>query len=225
MGQKALLSIAVLLLVGAAGLGLAGVVRGGATPTAAGGPGGMMGGYGGMMGGYNRALPGGRPLSIDQAQSQVENFVAAEGGSDLALDELIEFQDNYYALVKERSTGTGAFELLVNRTTGVVTPEPGPNMMWNTKYGMMGAGGMMGGRARPAGAMTVTSDRAGQVAQAWLDSNQAGARIEVPDPFYGYFTVHFTRDGKLAGMLSVNGYTGQVWFHTWHGGFIQQREA
>jgi hypothetical protein len=27
-----------------------------------------------------------------------------------------------------------------------------------------------------------------------------------------------------AGMLSVNGSGGQVWFHTWHGRFIQGRD-
>jgi hypothetical protein len=32
------------------------------------------------------------------------------------------------------------------------------------------------------------------------------------------------KDGRIAGMLSVNGSTGQVWFHSWHGNFIQSRE-
>jgi hypothetical protein len=26
-------------------------------------------------------------------------------------------------------------------------------------------------------------------------------------------------------MLSVNGYTGQVWYHTWHGSFIQEKQV
>lgn len=32
-------------------------------------------------------------------------------------------------------------------------------------------------------------------------------------------------DRKITGMLSVNGYTGQVWYHTWHGTFIASSEA
>jgi hypothetical protein len=28
------------------------------------------------------------------------------------------------------------------------------------------------------------------------------------------------QNGKTYGMLSVNGYSGQVWYHTWHGTFI-----
>ena len=33
-------------------------------------------------------------------------------------------------------------------TTGIIMPEPGPNMMWNTKYSYMGSG-MMGTRNQP----------------------------------------------------------------------------
>jgi len=25
-------------------------------------------------------------------------------------------------------------------------------------------------------------------------------------------------------MLSVNGYTGQIWYHTWHGAFVDMSE-
>jgi len=239
MGQKLLLAVGATLIVAALAIGAVGVTQFNWTsgPNAGAvvpgyGPGGMMGRDrpGGMMGGYGpRGVMGGgypagaQTISIDQAQQNVKQYVARYGGSNLVLDELIEFQNNFYALVKEKSTGTGAFELLVDRVTGAVAPEPGPNMIWNTKYGMM-AGGMMG-VLRPSGAMTVTADRAGQIAQAWLDANVNGAKIETPDAFYGYYTVHFTQNGQVAGMLSVNGYGGQVWFHTWHGAFVQLREV
>ena len=32
------------------------------------------------------------------------------------------------------------------------------------------------------------------------------------------------KDGKVAGMLSVNGYSGQVFLHTWHGAFVEESE-
>jgi len=234
MGPKLLLAAGAALVVAALAIGAVGLTHFNWTPgTTAGalapgyGPGGMMGGYGpgGMMGGgYPAAVPAGtQTISIDQAQRNVEQYVASYGGSNLVLDELIEFQDNFYAIVKEKTTGIGAFELLVNRVTGTVAPEPGPNMMWNTKYGIMSRGMM--GFLRPSGAMTVTAGRAGEIAQAWLEANVPGAKIETPDAFYGYFTVHFTQNGQVAGMLSVNGYGGQVWYHTWHGAFIQQREV
>ena len=83
----------------------------------------------------------------------------------------------------------------------------------------------MGGFGRTAsGAMTVTTQQSQDIAQHWLDSNQAGTTADPPDPFYGYYTVDFQRNGTLVGMLSVNGYSGQVWFHTWHGTFIQVRD-
>lgn len=169
----------------------------------------------------------GRSISIDQAQSAVQSFLEQSGDRDLHLDELMEFQRNFYALIQEKSTGIGAFELLVNKSTGAVTFEPGPDMMWNTKYSMMGAGMMGGGRIRTGGAtvtMPVGADDATRIAQAWLDQNFAGDAAGTPDQFYGYYTFHFIKDGRIAGMLSVNGYGGQVWFHGWHGGFVQGRD-
>jgi hypothetical protein len=35
--------------------------------------------------------------------------------------------------------------------------------------------------------------------------------------------VHFRKNGTIAGMLSVNGYSGQVWYHSWHGTFIRMK--
>ncbi len=29
---------------------------------------------------------------------------------------------------------------------------------------------------------------------------------------------------KTAAALSLNAYTGQVWYHTWHGTFVQEKE-
>lgn len=208
------------------------------------GPGGMMGAYGpgygpGMMGGASGYGPGGmmpgwaqgnasgQPIPLDQAQKNVQAVIAQTGNSDLILDEVMEFQNNFYAIVKEKSTGTGAFEVLINKWTGRVTPEPGPNMMWNIKYGMMGQRSWMGqhmGYTLPTGPMTVSADQAKKIAQTWLDQNQPGATTEAPDQFSGYYTLHILKDGKITGMLSVNGYTGQVWYHTWHGPFIQMKD-
>ncbi len=43
--------------------------------------------------------------------------------------------------------------------------------------------------------------------------------------FPGYYTVDFEVNGQTAGMLSVNAYTGQVWYHTWHGQFLSERSG
>lgn len=209
------------------------------------GPGMMGGGYGGMMGGYG---PGGlspvEPLSIDQAKQAVADYLAGLGNSDLALKEVMIFDNHAYAEIVEKSTGIGAMELLVDPVTLAVYPEHGPNMMWNLKYGMMGPigmgrgfGGMMGMMGRyprqpgntttpdVSAEMPVTPEQAIEAAQRYLDQYLPGTTVEDhADQFYGYYTLHILRDGETIGMLSVNGYSSQVFPHTWHGNFIEMSE-
>jgi len=176
-------------------------------------------GYGGgmMPGATGSAATGGPSITLDQAQQAVQSSLDKLGNKDLVIDEVMEFQDNFYALVKEQGSGHGAFELLVTKASGAVFPEYGPNMMWNTKYGMMG-------QQRNAKTMTVSADQATQTATTWLAQNQPGMVAETPDTFAGYYTVHITKNGTITGMLSVNGYTGEVWYHTWHGDFIRMKQ-
>ena len=218
---------------------------------------GMMGGMmngGGMMGGYGpSSLYGVKPLSVDQAESAVLSYLAGLQNDDLALKEIMVFDNNAYAIVVEESTGIGAFELLVDPVNQSVFPEYGPNMMWNLKYGMMsgfggygmmgpgmmgggyaaGPGGMMGANGATTGTdaaevpaeMPVTAEQAAQAAQDYLDLSLPGSvATEEVTPFYGYYTIDIARDGDIVGMLSVNGYTRQVFLHTWHGSFIAMSE-
>ncbi|HSG44403.1 MAG TPA: hypothetical protein VLA72_14735 [Anaerolineales bacterium] len=211
---------------------------------------GMMQGYGnnntygpgGMMGGYsykNADLP---TLTVEQVKAAAEKYLANLNNSDFEIAEIMIFDNNGYVIVKEASTGVGAFELLVDPVSQTAYPEHGPNMMWNTKYSglnheyMMGNGGMMGGygnmmqgwdNTTPLNVpseMTVNPEQAEKYAQQYLDDNIAGATVEHPMPFYGYYTLDFEKDGTMAGMLSINGYNGQVFLHTWHGTFIEEVE-
>lgn len=198
------------------------------------GPMGMMGRYFGASGGSlampctggfgTPANPGGQPISIAQAQEAVEKYVANLGFSNLKVDEVMEFTQNFYAIVKESDTGIGAMELLVDKYSGGVGPEYGPNMMWNAKYGMHRAGvaPCCSWGSAASGAMTVTPDEALAIAQRWLDTYRPGTTVEShADAFHGYYTVHTLKDGRVSGMLSVHGATGQVWYHNWHGDFVQ----
>jgi hypothetical protein len=72
--------------------------------------------------------------------------------------------------------------------------------------------------------MTVTEDQAKADAQQYLTANYAGTTVGDATAFYGYYTIEVLQNGDTFGMLSVDGYTGQVWYHTWHGTFIQQTE-
>jgi hypothetical protein len=197
--------------------------------------------------------PNGGVGSLDIARAAFERVVKGYGNPNLEVAEVMEFANNYYAEVMEKNTGIGAMELLLDRNTGRVYSEPGPNMMWNTKYGMMsggrGYGGMMGPNGRgmmgPGGRgmmggyssvpprnsqgnnpvkMPVSSDRAREIADAYLSRVSPGTRAEEPTRFYGYYTIDTEKKGKTTGMLSVNGYSGEVWYHSWHGPFIAKQE-
>jgi hypothetical protein len=166
-------------------------------------------------------LPTDAHLSLDEARQAVEQYLERNGLGYLQVREVMEFTRNFYAIVEEPDTGKGAMELLVDRWTGLVGPEMGPNMMWNTKYGMMGGRGMGGMMGYWGSEMRITPEEATRIAQEWLDLNLPGTQAEEhADAFYGYYTLHTLQDGRISGMLSVHGTTGQVWYHTWHGDFV-----
>jgi len=215
-------------------------------PNMMGGNGGMMGNGGNMMNGYGYNNANLTPLTVDQTKVAAEKYLANLDNSDLEIAEIMTFDNNSYVVVKEASTGISAFELLVDSTSQSAYPEHGPNMMWNLKYSglnhqyMMGNGGMMNMMGGNNGMMNgwdsttpldvtaemaVTPEQAIEYAQKYLDANISGATAATdPIHFYGYYTLDFEKDGKIAGMLSVNGYSGQVFLHTWHGTFIEEAE-
>jgi hypothetical protein len=93
---------------------------------------------GGMMGGYGYGYaPNAKAITLDQAVTNAQQYVAAYNNADLKLAEVEEYAWNFYGVVKEKSTGTNAFQILVDKYSGAVYPEMGPNMMWNTKYSPM----------------------------------------------------------------------------------------
>ena len=185
---------------------------------------GMMGGRGGMMGGYGSGYaPNAQPITLDQAVTKAQQYVSAYNNADLKLAEVEEYAWNFYGVVKEKSTGTNAFQILVDKYSGAVYPEMGPNMMWNNKYSPMAE--MMGSASgQAAGQMTVAIDQARTNAAQYLKANLPNATVETKgDTFYGYYNFDILQNDKTYGMVSVNGYTGAVWFHTWHGDFVSSK--
>ena len=184
------------------------------------GGGGMMDGGmmdGGMMG-YYFGVPA--PLSHDDAEVIAEQYLASMNNAELEIDKFEEYSHNFYVSLIEKSTGRGAVEIIIDRYSGSFQPEP-QSMMWNSKYGMMGSQGMMGMMGNPQQAeMTVTPEQALETAQDFLDIVYPGTEADEIVTYYGYYTIMTTLEGEHYGMLSVNGYTGAVWYHTWHGMFI-----
>jgi hypothetical protein len=198
------------------------------------GPGGMMGngyGPGSMMQGYGYdGQINVEPLSMEETEKAVQDYLSYYNDEDLAIKEIMIFDNNSYAIISEKSTGIGAFELLVDPVSKTAYPEYGPNMMWNLKYGMhsgygMMGGGMMGSYRQPQNVdakMPVSAEEAVTYAQNYLDRYQPGVTVsDEITPFYGYYTIDLEKEGQIVGMLSVNGYNGQAFPHTWHGTFIE----
>jgi len=190
----------------------------------------------GMMGrGFFSGTYTGEPASVEDTRTAFNAYITDLGDDDLELHEIMIFDQNAYAVVTEKSTGKGAMELLMDYASGDVYPEIGPNHMWNLKYGMM-AGGRNGAFGCRMGRnvnqdsaslteMTVTETEAKAAVQAYLDANEPGATASDEGmAFYGYYTFDYSMDGKVAGMLSVNGFSSQVWPHTWHGQFVEEWE-
>ncbi len=201
------------------------------------GPGGMMDGGcgpGGMMQGYGyRGQVNAEPLSVEETEQAVQDYLSYYNNDDLTIKEIMVFDNNSYAIISEKSTGIGAFELLVDPVSKTAYPEYGPNMMWNLKYGMHSGYGMMGGSMtgnyrQPQNVdaqMQVSAEKAARYAQDYLDRYQPGVTVSHEiTPFYGYYTIDLEKDGQIVGMLSVNGYDGQVFYHSWHGTFIEMSE-
>jgi hypothetical protein len=174
------------------------------------------------------STPGeGEILSLEEAETAVHGYVERLGYTGLEVTEVMEFERNFYAILAEEDSGIGAMEVLVDKASGAVGPEHGPNMMWNAKYGMHRGGrmGMMGGYGYATSEMTISSAEAEEIAQQWLDANFPGRTAGEADEFYGYYTLHFLNDGQIEGMLSVHGSSGDVWYHSWHGDFVTMTEG
>lgn len=174
------------------------------------GPGGMMGGQGGRTGDYSEVLTS---LSHDEAKAIADRYLTSLNNPDLSIIEFEEYSHNFYISITETSTGRGALEVIIDRYSGSLQPEL-QSMMWNSKYGMMGGSQQT--------QMSVTQPQAMKIAQNFLDIVYPGTEAGEMVSYYGYYTIMTTLEGEHYGMLSVNGYSGQVWYHIWHGMFISE---
>lgn len=162
------------------------------------------------------------PLPMNQAIDAVEAYLGQLDDGNLALSVLMQFDNHFYATIKELDSGLYAFELLVDPITGQVVPEPGPNMMWNKKYGHMSMGVMkhVFGQDQADG-MAIDSEKAREIAHQFLSQISPNAVVSGQvNRFYGYYTLFILNNHRLIGMLSVNDYDGRVWLHSWHGAFL-----
>jgi hypothetical protein len=182
----------------------------------------MMGrGYGPGGTPYNA---NGSPITLDQAVIIANQYLASTSNTNLQTADMHEFTNGFEAEYIEKGTGTHAFEILIDKGSGAPFFEMGPNMMWNTKYSPMG-GGMGGPTVAATTTMPISAQTARSNAQAWLPSNLPGATPgSGVDTAHGYYEIDVNQGGKPYGEIDVNGYTGQVWYESWHGPLVQSRE-
>jgi len=178
-------------------------------------------------------------LSVEILEERVNDYLTYYE-TDLVISDIFIYEDSdYYFSVVEEETGRGAIELLVNPYTGNVYPDFGPNMMWNLKYGMHGSGGMRSGRGMMSGRHmnsydyndidydhAINHEEAYNYGVSYLDKYYDNLQLSQDFiEFYGYFTFHIDKDNKTMGILSVNGLTGDVWYHEWHGNLVEVIEV
>ena len=188
--------------IGAAGLAIVGAV----VAFTAGGGGPWTSGWQMMGGRYDTYRPA-KPTTVKTlaaARADAQRFASRLG---LRVGEVLQFKLNFYAKLVD-SRGNGATEVLVDPSSGLVSLEYGPAMMWNTRYGMMNGagagmmgsygysmmgnsgaammggsdgGGMMGAYGTSSGTATGGSASlaaARTLAQRWLNANEPGVSVE-----------------------------------------------
>jgi hypothetical protein len=184
------------------------------------GPGSGLNGPGsGMMGApmMETVWLAGNGTAVTSIAAARARAVTASAPLRLHPGEVIWFDNGFYVELKD-AAGDSETEVIVDPDGGTVFTEPGPAMMWNTRYAMRGA--------IPGSGPAITAQQAQQIATRWVDANVSGRLVRPPDSYPGYYTSETTTsDGTINGMLSVNATTGQVWYHSWHGRFIAAEDA
>lgn len=180
---------------------------------------GMMNSWGYSNNYYNR----GEKISNEEIVEVVEKYISSID-NNLEVGDMFIFEDtDYYVSIEEKDTGKGAMELLINPYTGYIYPEFGPNMMWNEKYGMHGTRGFgmmgIGGWFNNKDLTKIDRETSINLANEYVKNN-LGEKFSVKNKgheFYGYYTFHIYENDETVGMLSVNYYSGDIWYHGWHG--------
>ncbi len=184
---------------------------------------GMQGSYGWNRNGSSAS--GGERLEMQQADSLLETYITRNGKSGEVVMELMEFEGNFYAQIGDSDSGRLLSEVLIDPFSGYVQPEFGPNMMWNTEYGHMGR--WRGWFSRSGGrGLKVSGEEAVVIADEWIKRNGINqVADDYADEFPGYYTIHILENGRITGMLSVNGRDGRVWLHDWHGEYLGMEDS
>ncbi len=155
-------------------------------------------------------------LSTEHVEKKLHEYLSLFFDDSFYVEEIMEFNRNYYAQIGRDGDENLAFELIIDPYKGQITPEPGPNMRWNRSFGHMRWRFWNINRK-----MTVSETEAIDAAQRYLKRIQAGVTTDGhADRFNGYYTIHTINEQGIAGMLSVHGNSSKVWYHDWNGDYL-----
>jgi len=147
-----------------------------------------------MMGGGMMAEPmmvwqqGSGPVYTPQEAAGVAlDTVHGRGWTWLTLDEVHIFPAFYEVELNDRH-GLKGPEIYVSRSSGAVGPEMGPNMMWDSQYGM-----------GPACSSGLTEDQARA-----LITSPGGLSIGDGEHHHGYWEFELTRGGAAVNQINVS---------------------
>jgi hypothetical protein len=151
----------------------------------------------------------------DEARLAIQAFLDFSN-SGLQISELWEYATVYKAELSD-AAGAKAFDLIVDKFTGAVSPEMGFSMMMNASYGK-GLYNVPKFRKN----LAITPDQATSNAQDFVAKNGLGYTLVTPPEVYpGYYRFHTTLTSGTSSSLGmdimVNGYNGGIWINTLYG--------
>jgi hypothetical protein len=170
------------------------------------------------------------PIGLNQTRNLVDDYLKKFNVPNLVLKEIVVFNNNSYARIADESSGINVLELIVDIETGIVLSEYGSNFTWNVVYPSIPDSKTIGNiEFSPSGPvvnptetpLTISPQQAEDLAQQYLKQYRINARLSTNvETFYGYYVIEYLKWGKVVGMISINGYSGQAFAHSWHQTFI-----
>jgi hypothetical protein len=170
------------------------------------------------------------PLGLTKTKELVDAYLQHFNNPNLELKEIVVFNNNSYARIAEKSSGTNAMELIVDTETDIVLSEYGSSFTWNVMYPSIPDSKTIGNiEFTPSGPvvnpaenpLAISSQQAKIIAQQYLKQYKINVRLsKTVETFSGYYVIENLHWGKVVGMISINGYTGQAFRHDWHQTFI-----
>ncbi len=166
----------------------------------------------------------GQRITLDQVEELVKDYL--RDNSNLRAEEIIEFANDFYVRFSEKDTGINAFVALVHPYNGRLYPGHHPDKYWNTEYRDEAVDVTSNRVTSDMGSspMAVTEEQAWNDAQRFIERHLPDGHAGEVERFYGYYIIPVLMFEDVIGLLSINGYTGEVCYEACHGSLIDRVE-